>query len=44
MSATLILVRHGQTDWNVNGRYMGWTDEALNEEGLRQAERAGAEA
>ena len=43
MSATLILVRHGQTDWNVNGRYMGWTDEGLNEEGLRQAERAGAE-
>ena len=39
MSATLILVRHGQTNWNVNGRYMGWTDEALNEEGLRQAER-----
>ena len=39
MSASLILVRHGQTDWNVNGRYMGWTDEALNEEGLRQAER-----
>jgi len=37
MSATLILVRHGQTDWNVNGRYMGWTDEGLNEEGLRQA-------
>ena len=39
MSATLILMRHGQTDWNVNGRYMGWMDEALNEEGLRQAER-----
>ena len=39
MSATLILVRHGQTDWNVNGRYMGWTDEALNKEGVRQAER-----
>ena len=37
MSATLMLVRHGQTDWNVNGRYMGWTDEGLNEEGLRQA-------
>jgi broad specificity phosphatase PhoE len=41
MSATLVLVRHGQTDWNVKGRYMGWTDEGLNEEGLRQAERLG---
>lgn len=39
MSATLILVRHGQTDWNVIGRYMGWTDEDLNEEGRAQAER-----
>jgi broad specificity phosphatase PhoE len=37
MSATLILVRHGQTDWNIGGRYMGWRDEGLNEEGLRQA-------
>ena len=39
MSATLILVRHGQTDWNVNGRYMGWMDENLNQEGVQQAER-----
>lgn len=39
MSATLILVRHGQTNWNVIGRYMGWTDEDLNEEGRAQAER-----
>jgi len=39
MSATLILVRHGQTDWNVNGRYMGWMDEDLNQEGVQQAER-----
>jgi broad specificity phosphatase PhoE len=39
MSVTLILVRHGQTDWNVNGRYMGWIDEPLNGDGLWQAER-----
>lgn len=39
MAATLILVRHGQTDWNVNARYMGWIDEGLNPEGQRQAER-----
>ena len=39
MSATLILVRHGQTDWNVNGRYMGWMDENLNQEGVQQAEK-----
>ncbi len=37
MNTTVVLVRHGQTDWNVNGRYMGWTDEALNAEGLQQA-------
>ena len=39
MTATLILVRHGQTDWNVSARYMGWLDEGLNGEGVRQAER-----
>lgn len=39
MAATLVLVRHGQTDWNVSARYMGWTDESLNPEGLQQAER-----
>jgi broad specificity phosphatase PhoE len=39
MTATLILVRHGQTDWNVKARYMGWLDEGLNGEGVRQAER-----
>jgi phosphoserine phosphatase len=38
MAATLIVVRHGQTNWNVNGRYMGWTDEPLNDEGVRQAQ------
>jgi len=34
------LVRHGQTDWNVEGRYAGQSDVALNENGLRQARSA----
>mgnify|MGYP000282742348 FL=1 len=34
----LILVRHGQTDSNIRGTYLGWTDVELNETGLKQAE------
>mgnify|MGYP001098976594 CR=1 FL=1 len=39
MTTTVLLVRHGQTDSNVTGFYMGWSDEDLNEIGYTQAHR-----
>lgn len=42
MSATtLVLVRHGETSWNVEGRIQGHSDIALNSLGVAQAEAVG---
>jgi len=40
---TLVLIRHGQTDWNVEGRWQGQADPSLNEYGRQQARRLAEE-
>ena len=37
----LILVRHGQSVWNLENRFTGWTDVDLSEQGIREAKEAG---
>ena len=39
--ATLLLVRHGETDWNADGRLQGHTDRPLSDYGRRQARELG---
>ena len=37
----LVLLRHGQSQWNKENRFTGWTDVPLSEEGVKEAVRAG---
>jgi 2,3-bisphosphoglycerate-dependent phosphoglycerate mutase len=43
MSGKLILVRHGQSTWNVENLFTGWTDVDLSDLGRNEAARAGRE-
>lgn len=37
----LVLLRHGESLWNKENRFTGWTDVDLSDEGVNQAKRAG---
>ncbi len=41
MVIQLTLVRHGETDWNIDRRLQGWSDIGLNRTGREQAARLG---
>lgn len=37
----LVLVRHGQSVWNLENKFTGWTDVELSEKGVKEAKEAG---
>ena len=39
--ATLVLVRHGESQWNLENRFTGWVDVPLSEKGIAEAKAAG---
>jgi 2,3-bisphosphoglycerate-dependent phosphoglycerate mutase len=41
MSGTLVLVRHGQSEWNLKNLFTGWRDVDLTEQGVSEAIAAG---
>jgi 2,3-bisphosphoglycerate-dependent phosphoglycerate mutase len=38
---TVVLLRHGESTWNKENRFTGWTDVDLSERGLQEAREAG---
>lgn len=40
-TSTLILLRHGESEWNAKNLFTGWVDVALSEKGVGEAKRAG---
>jgi 2,3-bisphosphoglycerate-dependent phosphoglycerate mutase len=39
---TLVLIRHGQSTWNLENRFTGWWDVNLTDQGIAEAQAAGA--
>lgn len=39
--AQLVIVRHGQSQWNLENRFTGWVDVPLSEKGVAEAKAAG---
>ena len=37
----LVLIRHGQSVWNAENRFTGWTDVDLSDRGVEEAREAG---
>ncbi|HZE38320.1 MAG TPA: phosphoglyceromutase [Stackebrandtia sp.] len=42
MTATLVLLRHGESEWNAKNLFTGWVDVDLTEAGAEEARRGGA--
>lgn len=43
MTGKLVLCRHGQSTWNLENRFTGWTDVDLTDQGCSEAKNAGRE-
>src|SRR5206468_3595868 len=41
MTATLVLLRHGESDWNQKNLFTGWVDVGLTEAGEAEGKRGG---
>lgn len=39
--AKLVLIRHGQSEWNLENKFTGWVDVDLSEKGVEEAKAAG---
>ena len=37
----LVLLRHGESQWNLENRFTGWTDVELSENGIIEAQSSG---